>query len=248
MNNFRKLGKTITCTAPAGGVTSGGCYLIGALFVIASTTAAVGVQFEGVTEGVFNLTKLAGEGNLVEGQPVFWDVANSRCTIDESAGLPLGSVTLLQSPAPGGLTADTNVDVRLHGVSLVGRVLTLRKRLTIAAINAGAVTLIPALAGLKSRMHDCQGIAIGGAAGAVTTVDILGTQAAGSVKLAAFAQASLTQSTVLRPGIAGTTVLADGASFMVNDVNTAVQISKTGAAITTSTFIDVQLTYELEAA
>lgn len=123
------------------------------------------------------------------------------------------------------------------------RIRSVRKRLTIAQVNAGA-TLVTAIAGVQFRMVDCQAIAVGGAAGAVTTVDILATQAAASVKLAAFAQASLTQSTVLRPGIAGTTVLADGASFAANDANTAITVNKTGAAVTTATHIDVQITYE----
>ncbi|MGE0363364.1 MAG: hypothetical protein AB7R67_21810 [Vicinamibacterales bacterium] len=121
----------------------------------------------------------------------------------------------------------------------------IRSRFTIAQVNAGA-TILPAVAGRKYRLIDVLGIAVGGAAGAVTTVDVLGTQGASGVKLAAFAQASLTQSTVLRPGVAGTAVLADGASFVQNDVNTALTIGKTGSSVTTATHIDVILTYALE--
>lgn len=122
---------------------------------------------------------------------------------------------------------------------------TIRRRCTIAEVNAG-VTLLAAVAGRKYQMVDCQAIAIGGAAAAVTTVDILATQSAASVKLAAFAQASLTQSTVLRPGIAGTAVLADGASFVPNDVNTAITIGKTGSNVTTATHIDITFSYTLQ--
>jgi hypothetical protein len=77
---------------------------------------------------------------------------------------------------------------------LFSKVPQLRTRVTIAQVNAG-LTLIPAISGQKLRVVDCSIIAVGGAAGAVTTVDILGTQATASVKLVAYAQASLTQST-----------------------------------------------------
>lgn len=132
------------------------------------------------------------------------------------------------------------------GASLIGGPQNIRTRFTVAQVNAGA-TILAAVAGYKYRMLACKAIAIGGAAGAVTTVDILATQSAGSAKLVAYAQASLTQSTVLTDGGSGATVLADGASYIQNDVNTAITIGKTGATITTATSFDVILTYALEA-
>ncbi len=122
-----------------------------------------------------------------------------------------------------------------------------RIRATIAEVNAG-LELLPALAGYKYRMVDMQQIAVGGAAAAHTTIDITGTQAASVVKLAAFAVAQTSQSAVLRPGITGCAVLADGASFAACDANTAISASKTGSSITTATHIDFELTYALEAA
>jgi hypothetical protein len=113
---------------------------------------------------------------------------------------------------------------------------------TIATVNAG-VTLLAAIAGMKYRLVDVIAIAVGGAAAAVTTVDILGTQSASVVKLAAFAQASLTQNTVLRPGVAGTAVLAGGASFLACDANTAITAGITGASITTATHIHFHLAF-----
>ncbi|HTE48255.1 MAG TPA: hypothetical protein VK636_23620 [Gemmatimonadaceae bacterium] len=121
----------------------------------------------------------------------------------------------------------------------------IRVRATIAQVNAG-LTLLPAVPGFKYRMISARAIAVGGAAGAVTTVDVIGTQAASPAKLAAFAQASLTQSTVLTAGGAGAAVLADGASFVQNDVNTAITLGKTGASVTTATAIDILLSYALE--
>lgn len=122
---------------------------------------------------------------------------------------------------------------------------SIRVRLTIAQINAGA-TLLPALPGWKYRLISVAAIAYGGAVGATTTVDVLGTLSASSRKLAAFAQANLTQSTYLAPGLTGCTILADGASFTANDVNTAITASKTGASLTVATGVDFIVDYAIE--
>jgi hypothetical protein len=136
------------------------------------------------------------------------------------------------------LEADEATITRLN---VTDSLLSTRKRFTIAEVNAGA-TLVPAITGKSIRMVGCRAIAVGGAAGAVTTVDILATLSTGR-KLVAFAQASLTQSTVLNDSAAGATVLADGASFTANDVSTAVTIGKTGSNVTTATHIDVIFNY-----
>ena len=122
----------------------------------------------------------------------------------------------------------------------------IRVRTSTANVNAGA-TLLAALPGFAYRIHDIAMISIGGNAAGATTVDVLGTQSAGSVKLFAGAVANLTQSAVLRAGATGGTVLADGASFVACDANTAITIGKTGSSLTTSTNIDVLLTYSVEA-
>lgn len=122
-----------------------------------------------------------------------------------------------------------------------------RQRFTLAEVNAGA-TLIAAYAGRKARLIDASIIAVGGAAAAGTTVDILATQSASGVKLVAFAQASLTQSALLRAGASGAAILADGASFVGNDANTAITVGKTGSSFTTATHFDVSITYALDEA
>jgi hypothetical protein len=122
----------------------------------------------------------------------------------------------------------------------------IRKRFTIAQVNAGA-TILAALPGYAYRVHDVALIAIGGAVGAATTIDVLGTQSTSSVKLLAAAIANLTQSALLRAGATGATILADGASFVANDANAAITINKTGASATTATHVDVILTYSVEA-
>ncbi len=130
--------------------------------------------------------------------------------------------------------------------TIPGVVQSLRSRVVMATINAGG-TLLAAIPGYKVRMVDCKVIAYGGAVGTLTTVDILGTQTNG-VKLAAFAQAALTQSTVLTAGGTNGAVLADGASFVACDAGTAITIGKTGGTGDTATGVDVIFDYVLEVA
>lgn len=130
------------------------------------------------------------------------------------------------------------------GYVIPGGVRHIRTRFTLAQVNAGA-TLLAALTGFKYRMITASAIAVGGAAGALDTFDILGTQST-SKKLVAFAQAGLTRSTVLTAGDSSSAVLADGASYVACDVSTAITIGKTGASLTTATHIDVSFTYVLE--
>lgn len=139
------------------------------------------------------------------------------------------------------LEADTATVTQLN---LVTNVLNVRKRFTIAEVNAGA-TLVAAVTGKSIRMVNCKAIAVGGAAAAVTTVDVLGTATTGR-KLVAFAQANLTQNTVLTAGGTGAAVLAAGASYTANDAGTGVTVGKTGSAVTTATHIDVIFDYVLE--
>lgn len=161
--------------------------------------------------------------------------AAGKCSA--SGSVPLG-ICLEASSADGNIV---EISPLRHGV-----VVPIRTRFTIAQVNAGA-TLLTAVPGMKWRMQDVIGISVGGAASAVTTVDVLGTQSTSSVKLAAFAQANLTQSTVLRPGATGTAVLADGASFVANDVNTAITVSKTGSNVATATHIDIIGSFVMQA-
>ena len=119
-----------------------------------------------------------------------------------------------------------------------------RERFTVAQVNAGA-TILPAIPGYKYRITDMALIAIGGAVTGTTTVDILAKQAAATVKLLAAAVANLTQNTLLRAGATGAAILAAGASFVDNDIETAITIGKTGADAATATHVDVLITYVL---
>jgi len=147
--------------------------------------------------------------------------------------------------AQGGALSVIGGELRISGGYISGgAILNKRQRFTVAEINAGA-TLLPAIPGKSYRMIGCKAISVGGAAGAVTTVDINGTLST-SRKLVAFAQANLTQSTVLADGGTGGTVLADGASYTANDAGTAILVGKTGSSVTTATHIDVIFDYVVE--
>src|SRR4051794_31912238 len=137
---------------------------------------------------------------------------------------------------------------RANGGKVAGGVVVqhLHLRVTTAQVNAGLTLLAAPGLGYAYRLVDASLIAVGGAASGATSVDILGTQAAGSVKLVSDAIAGLTQSTLLRAGAANSAILADGASFTATDENTAITINKTGGALATSTAVDVLLSYVID--
>ncbi len=151
-----------------------------------------------------------------------------------------GRIAQLEAAEFGGpnVAGATNLAANVHNY---------RRRVTTAEVNAG-LTLLPAVPGFKYRLIDSTVIAIGGAASALTLLTIAATQAGAAVLLVTHTQASLTQSTVLKPNSTGAVVLADGASFVANDQNTEITVAKTGSSLATSTAIDINLTYALEAA
>jgi len=127
--------------------------------------------------------------------------------------------------------------------------LTVRTRFTAAQLvtTPGAVVL-PATSRGRYRLVDAFFIAIGGVAGGLTSVNLVGTVNNVLVNLIVMAAAGLTQSTVLDMGTAGSVVLADGASYNLMDANTPINIMRVGAALTGATAIDVMLVYALESA
>jgi len=118
----------------------------------------------------------------------------------------------------------------------------LRVRQTIAVVNAG-FTLLTALPGVRWRLTDWAMIAIGGNVTSATSVNIIGTSGGSAVQLAVTAIAALTRSAVVRAGASNAVVLADGASFVQMDVNTAVTAITVGSAITVATHVDFLVSY-----
>ena len=112
--------------------------------------------------------------------------------------------------------------------------------------------LLPVVAGYAYRLVDVALIAVGGAAATATSVDVIGTRSAGTVRPVVAAVAALTQSTVARAGAANMTVLADGASHTPLDANTPVVLATdaypAAGSLATATHVDAILTYVMEAA
>jgi hypothetical protein len=168
--------------------------------------------------------KVAATGSVYEG------------TALEAAGANNDVIEVLPGP---------NTDVAAS--TFAGSAKVARVRVTTPQVNAGH-TVLPAIAGFKYRLQDMALIAIGGNAQTATGVMILGTQGAASVKLMDGKVAGLTRSTLLRAGTATNgIILADGASFVANDANTAITVIKDGTDLATATHIDVLLTYTVEA-
>lgn len=238
MNNFIQPGETLTLTTDRA-VSSGGGFLAGAIFGVAAATYASGDAGEFNACGVYSLAKTSAQAWTV-GQPIYWDNTNYRCDSDSTVGPLIGTATAVaDNPSSTGY-----VKLNEGSSSPASGALHIRKRFTIAQVNAGA-TLLPALPDKSYRLIDAFAISVGGAAAAVTTVDLLGTITTAR-KLVAWGQAALTQSTLLRAGASGATILADGASFTANDANTAITIGKTGSDVTTATHIDVSVFYAID--
>jgi len=112
MKNGIQEGKSLTLTAPVGGVVSGGAYLIGGLLVVAVADAAAGENFVGCTEGVYEIAKENTTAVFAEGEVVFWDDGASQ--MDETAGgrFPVGTAVA------SAIATDATVKVKLKGFAV----------------------------------------------------------------------------------------------------------------------------------
>lgn len=95
MKNFVQPGTNLDLIAPSGGVTAGLGYLIGALFVVASFTAAEDETFVGVREGVFELaaTTHASTQAFAPGDPVYWNDTTKKVTATAAGNQRIGFAT-----------------------------------------------------------------------------------------------------------------------------------------------------------
>lgn len=110
MNNFIREGDVVPFTAPGGGVVAGALVRIGTLVVVAQTTAAATLPFEGMSEGVFLLPKIAGVA-WTEGQALYHDsTANNIGTVVSATTMRVGVA------AAAALSGDVLGQVRLNGV------------------------------------------------------------------------------------------------------------------------------------
>jgi predicted RecA/RadA family phage recombinase len=107
MRNFVQPGENITITAAAA-ATSGAGVKVGNLFGIASGDAAIGEPLVLVTEGVFDLTKVAAD-DITLGATVYWRSSDGLVTTTASGNTKVGVAV---SVAGNGAAS---VRVRLNG-------------------------------------------------------------------------------------------------------------------------------------
>ncbi|MEM9378420.1 MAG: DUF2190 family protein [Planctomycetota bacterium] len=108
MKNYKGSADRLTLVAPAGGVVSGGLYVIGGMAVIAEGTAAAGELFSAVARGEFSYAKATGA--VTAGARAFYDSGNDNVTATSASGrFPVGYFPLAAA------SDDTTVDVVLTG-------------------------------------------------------------------------------------------------------------------------------------
>lgn len=109
MKNYVQRGDVLTLPAPAGGVLSGAGLLVGVLFGVAASDAAVGDDVEASVVGVFDIAKAAVA--VTQGAALYWDDAAKKLTT-VAAGNTLVAVAVLAAAV-----GDASVRARLNGPS-----------------------------------------------------------------------------------------------------------------------------------
>jgi predicted RecA/RadA family phage recombinase len=113
MKTYIAPGKSITVTAPAGGVLSGQGVLIGTLFGIAQFDAVAGADVEILTEGVVEIGKTSAL-QIDVGDRVFWDATNKVVNKTAAAQVCVGvAVSAAANPS-------STVRIRLGAVTPAG--------------------------------------------------------------------------------------------------------------------------------
>ena len=93
MKNFIQPGKSLDFVVPSGGCTSGVGILIGAIFLVASVTAAEAATASGEREGVFELAATAHASTQAMTAfvtPVYWDDSTKKVTITAAGNQLIG--------------------------------------------------------------------------------------------------------------------------------------------------------------
>lgn len=103
MRNFIQPGEVLTLTAPTGGVVSGGVYKIGLFIVVAASTVAQTLPFEGKLNGVFDVPKATGQA-WTEGALVYWDDTAKNFTTTVGTNTLAGKAARLGGEVSGATT------------------------------------------------------------------------------------------------------------------------------------------------
>jgi len=142
MQSQRATGRYLTLTAPYARTTSGLGALIGAIFAVSMD--AVENAAEGVwdTEGKHELTKVGSQA-WTEGQKIYWDDGNKRCTSVATAGPLIGVATAAVADGAGDVLGEVkllgNVPGMLEGTQAALADLTFGTNIAAATAN-GALT------------------------------------------------------------------------------------------------------------
>jgi predicted RecA/RadA family phage recombinase len=91
VNNFIQPGKVLTLVADRA-VSSGGGFLRGSIFGVATADVADTASGEFNTSGVYSLAKTSAQAWTV-GQKIYWDNTNFRCDSDGTVGQLVGVAT-----------------------------------------------------------------------------------------------------------------------------------------------------------
>ena len=109
MKNYVQPGKTITLAAPYA-VSSGDGLLVGAIFGVATASAAIGETVEAALVGVFDIKKVASQAWAV-GDKVYWDNTAKETTKTATSNTLIG--VAVEAVANG--ASDTVGRLRLNG-------------------------------------------------------------------------------------------------------------------------------------
>ena len=109
MKNWVQPGITVTVIAPVA-VNSGDGLLVGALFGVATATAAIGTNVEMITVGVVDLPKAAVA--ITQGAKLYWDNTAKTLTTTATGNTMVGCAIVAAA------VGDSTVRMRLNGVAV----------------------------------------------------------------------------------------------------------------------------------
>ena len=107
MKNYVQPGDTVTVVVPVA-VNSGDGLLVGTLFGVVLSSAAIGANVEMLTEGVVDLPKAAVA--ITQGAKVYWDNTAKNVTTTSAGNTLIGCAIVAAA------VGDSTVRVRLNGV------------------------------------------------------------------------------------------------------------------------------------
>ena len=109
MKNWVQPGITVTVIAPVA-VNSGDGLLVGALFGVATATAAISTNVEMITVGVVDLPKAAVA--ITQGAKLYWDNTAKTLTTTATGNTMVGCAIVAAA------VGDSTVRMRLNGVAV----------------------------------------------------------------------------------------------------------------------------------